>query len=97
MTPHAARDMSLSPNAQAERPRRADASQAVRSSLLFDGAPVLHASLPARVEVSNHPSHRALRGRFATLGAEEDDPHGEIVGEVLETMLRSRSHEQKIS
>src|SRR5258707_5481587 len=43
------------------------------------------------------PSRPALCGRLATLWAEKDDPHGEIVGEVLEVMLRACGHEQKIS
>jgi hypothetical protein len=31
---------------------------------------------------------------LAASGAVEDNPHGEVFGEVLETMLGSRSHEQ---
>jgi hypothetical protein len=43
------------------------------------------------------PSHLALCWDLATTGAIEDNPHGEVLGKVLETMLGSRSHEQKVA
>ena len=49
------------------------------------------------MKINCYSSHRARRGHLATLGTEEDDPHGEIASEVLEAMLRSRSDEQEIS
>src|SRR6185503_5647506 len=41
----------------------------------------------------------ALRclGRFAALGTEENHPHGQIVAEVFEPMLRPRGHEHEVS
>src|SRR5262249_29799317 len=42
-------------------------------------------------------THHALRRNLATTGAVEDDPHGEVLGKVLEAMLGSRSHEQEIA
>jgi hypothetical protein len=42
-------------------------------------------------------SHHTLCWDLATRGAVEDKPHGEVLGKVLETMLGSRSHEQKVA
>src|SRR6185436_4492581 len=51
------------------------------------------------------PAHRSLSAlaliprarRLTTLGAVEDDPDGEVVAEVLESMLGSRGHEHEVS
>ena len=34
---------------------------------------------------------------LATTGAVEDNPHGEVLGKVLETMLGPRGHEQQVA
>jgi hypothetical protein len=41
--------------------------------------------------------HHALRRDFASAGTVEDDPYGEVLGKVLETMLGSRSDEEKVA
>jgi hypothetical protein len=43
------------------------------------------------------PRHDALRWDLATRRAVEDDPDGEVVGEVLEPVLNSRGHEDEVS
>jgi hypothetical protein len=43
------------------------------------------------------PSRLALYWDLTATGAVEYNPHGEVLGKVLETMLGSRSHEQKVA
>jgi len=50
-----------------------------------------------RPKFEAHLSYDALRGDLASPGAVEDHPHGEVLAEVLETMLGPCGHEQKIA
>ncbi len=50
-----------------------------------------------RPKVDDHLSYHALRGDLASPRAVEDHPHGEVLAEVLETMLGPGGHEQKIA
>lgn len=66
-----------------------DTSLAVHARLARSGV--------QRYQGVNTLSYHALRGELASPRAVEDHPHGEVLAEVLKTMLSPRSHEQKIA
>ena len=52
---------------------------------------------PMRRRDKPSPVHGALRWNLASRGTVEDDPHGEVVGEILEPVLDPCGHEDKVS